>query len=347
MPAIGALAGIDFVVIALIALILFVGLFPLYRPLIEGGLSAVPVVGGWLASNVDGLLFGAYLSAVNALSGQVQPLVDAIARFRWALVLLPTWTVNAIYAVWWATGRLYWFVIPDLEIRLSAQALKFTLAAEDYARFLAVNVWTAAQRIVAEANQYALTLTMAAESYALFEAVNVWAAAQRIVGEEAARALAAEAQLTAEAQLIGLQAERYAAQLAAQGIAYTQAAVLDAERFAERVGADAEGYARSLSDLVMGRVHTLAQDLTLADVAVAERVDAIERSPCQRYCDPLGVLGQFLQDLEGAGLLALLAALAASAVEDPRGTRDAVLELVQAPAQETAQVVASLAGVGR
>jgi hypothetical protein len=65
--------------------------------------------------------------------------------------------------------------------------------------------------------------------------------------------------------------------------------------------ARAEAYARSLA------------------VPIAAAVTAIEQSPCQRFCSPLGDLGQLLQGLENAGMLAIMIAMVEAAMHDPAG----------------------------
>ena len=62
-----------------------------------------------------------------------------------------------------------------------------------------------------------------------------------------------------------------------------------------------------LRTLLQAQLGTLAATLGLALSQVTSRVQTLENSPCQQFCGILGELGQLLQGLELAGLIALVA----------------------------------------
>ena len=64
------------------------------------------------------------------------------------------------------------------------------------------------------------------------------------------------------------------------------------------------------------RAQALA-DARALTVPIEAEVEAIRDSPCQRFCGPLGDLGQLLQGLEDAGMVAIMIALVETAMHDP------------------------------
>lgn len=70
------------------------------------------------------------------------------------------------------------------------------------------------------------------------------------------------------------------------------------------------------TDVAQAEAQALAQAQALV-VPIEIAVQAIENSPCMQYCSPLGDLGQLLQGLEDAGLLAIMIALVQEARTNP------------------------------
>ena len=78
------------------------------------------------------------------------------------------------------------------------------------------------------------------------------------------------------------------------------------------VQAQAQAYARALA------------------LPIAAAVEGIENSPCMKACEPLGNLGQFIQGIEDAGMLAILIALIHEAQTDPAAVATAIDETIGA-----------------
>lgn len=83
----------------------------------------------------------------------------------------------------------------------------------------------------------------------------------------------------------------------------------------------------AVGQLAQADAHAIAQTQA-ATTAVATAVRAIEQSPCQRFCDPLGDLGQLLQGLQDAGMLAIMLALVQEALHDPAGLEAEIAEVI-------------------
>lgn len=71
------------------------------------------------------------------------------------------------------------------------------------------------------------------------------------------------------------------------------------------------------SEVASAEAQAIARAAALA-APIAAAVTAIEDSPCMKYCSPLGDLGQLLQGLEDAGLLAIMLALIEEARQNPQ-----------------------------
>ena len=69
------------------------------------------------------------------------------------------------------------------------------------------------------------------------------------------------------------------------------------------------------------RAEAFAQALV---VPITAAITDIENAPCMKFCSPLGDLGQLLQGLEDAGLLALLLLLLQEARTNPAGVATAI-----------------------
>lgn len=94
-------------------------------------------------------------------------------------------------------------------------------------------------------------------------------------------------------------------------------------------------------DLAQAQAQTLAQVQTLV-VPIEQAITDVENSPCMQFCEPLGDLGQLLQGLEDAGMLAILLGLAAEVRSDPAGVQQALRATVIPIIQDAASSI----GVG-
>lgn len=338
MPAIVAVGGLDVVVVGLCALILGVALFPLLRPLLAGGLSQVPVIGTWLAQNTDLVLFRAYVSALGFISGSVSTLTDLVRRLRYAMVLIPAATIDAVYYGWQATWIIRYRTIPQLAGQTGQLVAQAQATAQAYADYRVSRLATNVGQIMA----YLIALTQqtgqAAMAYADYRVSALASSVSQLLAQVIGYVQAQDAQGIAYAQALTASSEGYARSLAGQVLQYAQAGVLDAERYAQRVGVDAEDYARALHDVAIGHADQVAGAAAAAAAAstsaVAARVAEIEESPCQRACNPLGQIGELVQGLEGAGLLSILIGLVVEAERDPRGLQSALQGAFVVPAHD-------------
>lgn len=348
MPVVGALAALDVIALALLALIMAVGFFPMFRPLLSGILSEVPVIGGWIASRVDILLIGAYVGAVSWTNVATAPLTDAVGRYWLATYSINQQALQAIINLTQKVVMIRFDVIPAVTQQLwvlMSQLYNLTVSlinaqAAQQQQYSVALYWQAVRFTVQElgAEQaFAQQLAAQGQQFTLGQIAQVVSYDQQLA-----------AQLLSDAQGLTLDAERYAAALAAQLVAFTQAAVGDAELLAERIGVDGAEYARALQrqalDFASGAAAAAFADAAALTAALAVTVTAIEDSPCMRFCAPLGDLGQLLQQLVDLGLAALLVSLAAELARDPRGTAATLDQLIGGPIREVAAVAALEAG---
>lgn len=332
MPAIAGVAALDVVVVALVALILAVALFPLFRPLISGALADIPVVGTWLSDNVDLLLFRGYVSALTWIGQAISPWSDLVRRVRVALTLWTETTTQFAEQTYAHVWLLRYFTIPESARQVEQLALGWVRDAERYALALAEQGAAYARELFRGAAAYALGLFTAAIAYVQASTATTIAYVQASTASALryARDLSAADVAYTQAAVAG--AENYARALFTESISYTQVAVLGAERLAERIGADAEGYARALERVAVQHADQVGAAVGAAAAAqaarVASRVASIEDSPCQQFCGPLGELGALLGGLEAAGLTAILLGMISEARSDPAALERTIREEV-------------------
>lgn len=80
-------------------------------------------------------------------------------------------------------------------------------------------------------------------------------------------------------------------------------------------------------ELAQAEANSFARAQALV-VPVVAAITAIENSPCMKVCNPLGEVGQLLQGLEDAGMLAILLALIAETRSDPQAVQDGLRSVV-------------------
>jgi hypothetical protein len=315
LPELGALAAVAALLIIAAALWVLQGL-------IRNSLGRLPLVGGWINSNIDSALNdarNAVLSGAGATWGVARTL------FRWMVAFFHNpigQTLFAFAEVYSFGRRLYDVTIPNLESRVLVIASGWFSSAETYAAGLynaAVNRVTAA---VASALVTASGWFTTAEHQAvsLFDTATADIANALVTAEHDAASLVTSASTT-------LAAEIHAAEVfAADGInglqASTQAVV---NRLAAELAAGvatAETVAAANLTAVQRGIYTDLE--TWGDQAVAEAwPDAARELDALR-----GVLGQdfpWLKDLTtglaGAGALGLAGALIRSMATSQALTR--------------------------
>jgi hypothetical protein len=330
MPALAAIGALDVVVISLCAILLVAGVYMLFRPVLAGALGSIPVIGGWVTQNTDLLLARVYVAGVEAAFAALGPLADLLHRAAAVENTLSRYIVGSIDNTFNTMWRLRYQVLPAQELRSAEYARALASAAVQYAQALAVQVAQQAEARVQQAIQYAQALTGQAIQYAqaLTQAAEARSEARTLEAERYAQALAQQAEAFTVAETD--RAVRYSEQLAMQAIDYARLGDLEAERFTERVGAQANDYARALERVAVDHADAVgaatAAAAAAATAVVAARVAQVEDSPCQRFCNPLGDLGQLLQGLEDAGLLAVLVGLVQEVRHDPAAVQRVLRE---------------------
>lgn len=81
------------------------------------------------------------------------------------------------------------------------------------------------------------------------------------------------------------------------------------------------------SDVVNAEAQAIAAARALV-VPIEAAISDIENSPCMQSCDVLGGIGQLLQGLEDAGMLAIMLALIEETRRDPNGVQSALRSVV-------------------
>ncbi len=268
-----------------------------------------------MASVIFGPVYAVWtmIDALVTEDWQIMNTINALAR--WTIPNLRQWAWDLVDA---NTRWLLWTINADVDW------LKHYVY--DTAQW--VLTWTLGK--LAEERAYVEYVKLA-----LWQALGAWVAilVQRIDAGDAAGA-------------------RYAEGLAGRAIDYADGIgrrdlkVIDqvAEQLAARADMEvgrAVEYTRTIAGQLAreiagseARADAYAQALALP---LATAVTAIERSPCMRFCGPLGELGGLLQQLEDAGLLALLLALLAESRSDPRAVEQALASAFRPALEATAR----------
>lgn len=351
MPVVAAAAGVDVILVALVGAILAVALAMLFRPLLVGALASLPVVGGFVASRVDSLLVVTADLAAAPAAAAMGPLADLARRVHAVLDTLARYNAGTFDNVFNTLWRLVAIRLPKLERDLVQHTDQVGAAAIAYAQQVAAAAIAHADQVgrlaIAHADEvgaqdvaYTQQAVLTAEVTALHDVELAIAHADQVGqlaithADQVGAAVEAQADLADRTLLdyvstlvrdVDLEVERLTA--------WTDQAVRGAERtavdHADRVGA------------------ATAAAAAAATAAVASRVGDIEKSPCQRFCGPLGDLGGLLQGLEDAGMVAILLGLAAEVVRDPKAVRDEVSMLLGGPARAALDELRASAGIGR
>jgi hypothetical protein len=254
----------------------------------------------------------------------VWTMIDALVTEDWQIVN----TINAL-ARWTIPNLRQWtWALVDANTRW----LFATLNAD--VEWLKAYTYDTAQWVIA----WATGEFARARAYTDFVKLSLW------------QALSAWVQILAQRIDSGLAQER----------AYADARVGQAIDYADRIGARDLKVIDQVAEQVAARAHLeaqqaleytravagqLARDVAGAEVRadayaqalalpIAAAVSAIERSPCMRFCGPLGDLGGLLQGLEDAGLLALLLALLHDATHDPAQVERMISAVLVAPVKD-------------
>lgn len=334
-----ALPAIPVVLIALIALIVAFIFYPTLKALVTPLLAVQPFgIGDWVGRQVDALIGAAYRTVApwaQAQIGFASQLILApynyVSRlFHWSVLIDQAMAIN-LYALVAIRIPQAYVDLSRLTYTVRDQVLSYTLG---WANALQALTYTVRDQVLS----YALGLYGLATQLTYTIRDQVLSYALGLYG------LATQLTYTVRDQVLGYvdgtaAADRaYAEALQRQALGYAQEGIQDALGAAERARAEAEAYAQAAAGQALRYADQVrAQAIAHADalaVPLAAAVTALEDSPCIKACEPLGEIGQLIQDLEGAGLLALLLALVEEARTHPDQVTAMLGEVFTGPAHE-------------
>src|SRR5215469_8242393 len=289
--------------------------------------------------NLAGLLM---VGAAAALAGFTR---DLFKRLPWPLYLAAEATYDAVVGtifalVGWSEAAAHnlaqaWagiFINPRINIGTISAALGDTAAALRVLRVVTIPYYAALSEAYAFSQVGQEAAARLAGDNALFWTAYNWVQGLYQFTTQALAALGATVEL------------RFG-----QAVAYTQAVgqPLEGELRQEYAllrglidagDVAAAGYAQQLAAIVAAFAAARANANALA-------IQAIEDSPCQQVCQPLGQLGQAVQELQQLATVELLLQLAVQGVRDPQGAAREVSGLFGPLVASTAQDVRAQVGV--
>lgn len=342
MPAVAAVAGIDVVVVALMALILAYASWLLLRPIILGMLAELPVVGGWAADRVDWLVGRAVSVVQGWISSALQAAIDLITRVRTAATYSLWWCVQTLEEVVNVAWQLRYVVIPGAIAQAIGYANQLYTAAVQYALALYYADLQYTIALVTQDEEYARSLFASGLAFTESEFAGAIAFTRSAFASLLAYAGAQFAAEIAFTQREVASAEQFAHSLYVAETAWAAGEIASAERYAGQLAAADREYALALQRLALGYADAVGASVLAAAgalvIPLAADVQAIRTSKCFRACDVLGDLGAGLQDLDMALILALMVAGAT----DPRGGLAVVEETIGGPARSALDAVRQL-----
>ena len=309
-------------------------------------LGALPVIGPAVGPAARNATLGAIARLVTWSVASAQGLASVIAApfvSVWSVIDSMTWTDWKLAQKIWGLRAV---TIPAVERFAFDEAQAAKAYAVAYAEYVKLALWQAINAWVTILVQRMDGLHAQALAYtdyvklALWQAINAWVT---ILVQRMDTGLAQE-RAWADAR-VG-QAIDYAGQIGARDLrVIDQVAEQLARRMDMEVGRALE-FERATAD-------TLVRDIAGAEaragayagalvVPVAASLAEVRDSPCFRYCSPLGDLGQLLQGLEDAGLLAVLLALVHDATHDPAQVERMLSDVFREPVKD----VVSALGLG-
>lgn len=306
-----ALAGLDGEVAAIALLFaLLVGVLIL-RPLLVALFSNAPLIGPWLASNVDSGLAAferAMQAPARAALGSLSASIDWLTS-QWTQLTATLSGFASLAAT--AVTKITTLAIPAAEERVIGYADAQLAAA---ASNLRADVMAAEKLAAAE------VAAVQAQAVNLFHQAQADALALVAQSEALAQALAqvAEAQATAQIQgerafvvdqLLGVQAEIEAAvtRVAAAAAAADAALQGDLGSIEAQLKGQIQTEVDSLLRLIEADKAALAAALTGSLAGVIADVAAIKALECLKYCSSLAQVGAFLEGLDAMLLVAFVA----------------------------------------
>lgn len=338
------------VAVALVGLLLLVAFDSFMRPMVEV-FRVVPFgVGDWLANHSAEALNRARAQVLIWGAQAVQPLVAVISFPATVLERNFNLTINAFEGTLNALLHMRWVTLPFFHNQAVQHADQVGQRGISYTQAVRAQLLLMLTEFYGRLQIYAAALHAQAIQYAEQLHAQAIQFAQVLHAQSIQYTQATRDQLLRYAQALEAQSLDYARNLHAQALGFAEDAFgrsIEYERqlygegvrFSERVGQRATDYARSLSERDVAYT-------TAAVGAVAAAVTAIQRSKCQRFCDPLGDLGEDLGDLGDLFEAGALFALAGAAAHDPRGWAQEVAGDLVEPLREATGAVLAEAGIG-
>jgi hypothetical protein len=310
----------------------------------RAAVNPIPLVGGWLAGNIDSVFNTFIRAATAAANASMGALAGAIDALNWGWGRLVA-NIAGIASVSVTLGvKIRDVMIPHAVALAAAYAAQAVVDAENYAYHLYLLAQTATTAAIGAAQAFMLAR--------LSEAVS--ALLGRLQAAEMAIGVSEQYAIQQAAAMVG---QEQAARLAQVAVAEGQAQSLFAQAVAvgaaaeaalrNDLGAEAQALGRTITTgLDSAQARAAAGDLLTAAAAtgalavVASAVQAIENSECQKFCNPLGGLGSLLDSLDMVAIFALMAAIEAN----PREAAT-VLQEVLGPIASTVESGAAAVGL--
>ena len=317
MPAIAAIGVLDVVVIGFVFLLVLLAARQLFGPLLDSALSQVPVVGGWISSNVTSLQVRIIVRAAALGAQALSPVADLIRRVR-AATGIYTWDV--IYALedhFNASWRILHLSIPAAAQGAYGYAAQLYNQAANLAAlyYIAGRQWTDAR--VQIAIDYAAQLYNQAANLAALYYIAGRQYTDARIAEDVAYTGRVERDLVSLVNTWGNTLARTDAAAIAQVEDWVRGIEAGIEDWVARGLTESEAYARSLADVQSG---ALAAGLSSVQVQALTAIGALESKPCMKFCGPLGEMGKLAQGIENQGGGLFLIAGLVAALCDPQDT---------------------------
>jgi len=328
------------IVAALALLLLAFAAVQLVRPIIVGVLSKLPLIGGWVSTQVSILLLsvtivgaGSIDAGINAITSLITSVFNDVWGHR-------VWTGYALEHAWAALDRVVNALLP---LKLAEQAAYTTMVwvsvsahtdwvwAQEAAHtdYVWAQVAAHTDYVWAQATDYTTRVWKLDSAHADYVWAQATAYATRIVADEAAHVDYVWGVTTRYAETLMGQEMQRAMDAERSILAAMAAATAGAIATTENLWGTETARAR-------GAEAGIAAAATAAVAAVAARVTSIEDSPCQRYCGPLGDLGALLDGLSAVVLPAAMIALIEECMTHPADVAAAIDANVAKPAQQLA-----------
>lgn len=350
MPALALPVAIDAVIIAILAAILIWASTPLWRPILQA-MARLPFIGAYVAGLIESTVAVAIQASASWASAAIQPLAQLVYNVAWGFYFYRDASVHVAESTYNAINGIVTIKLPQLEGRAAELTRLLVTQTQMLARlfFTQSLMYTDAlvgllradtQLLVTQTQMLARLFFTQSLMYTELLVTQLTQYTQLLVTQTQMLARDLFRQAEELDRLLEDMLAGYARALFTQALTYVDRQLLDLRNFLD--------WARRQDlEYVRGLIGAAAVALALTIAGVVARVKTLEDSPCQKYCNPLGDLGQLLQGVEDAGLVALLLALSAQMAHDPKGTAHAIDQLIGPEVREITSGLGQDAGFRR